>query len=290
MRILVLGASGMLGFAVHHALSEHGHEVTGALRGSARPASRWCRSLRYVLNVDVENLPAVLRAIEETRSTVVVNATGARLDQGSWSDQRKLFAVNSIFPRVFDRETTSLGVHFIHFSTDGVFSGSQGMYNEQSHADPTDLYGISKLLGEPLGNRSLVLRTSVIGRGISGNDSLVDWFLRQSGTVKGFRRVIFSGLPAPEIARVVATRIIPRPAPLTGLFHMSATPITKYALLGLLREAWSLNHIRIEADDGPALDRSLDSSQLRSALSYTPPPWQTLVSQMVAYYRALDES
>ena len=288
MKLLLFGASGMLGFAVHRVLHDRGYDVTGVLRSDKGPDSQWCGGLEYLHNVDAENFQDVMRVIERARADVVINAAGVKSVSSTPGDVRRLYAVNSVFPRLLDFAARSLGYYLIHFSTDGVFSGRRGMYTESSLPDATDPYGTSKFLGEALGERALVLRTSIIGRGISPNDSLLDWLLRQSGAVRGFRRAVFSGLPVNEIANVLAVRVLPRPTPLTGLFHLSAEPISKCDLLDLVRATWSLDQIQISADDSYVVDRSLDSSLLRKEIEYVPAAWEQLLAEMRTFYRGLD--
>lgn len=283
MRVLILGASGMLGFALHRALHDGGFEVMGAIRTSQAPASRWCGGLRYAANVDVQDLSRVLAAVAASRADVVVNAIGEK----AGAAPTVLLSVNAMFPRLLEREL-SPDVYMIHFSTDGVFSGSRGMYDETCRPDATDLYGVSKYLGEPASARCLVLRTSLIGRALAGGAGLVDWLVSQSGVVDGYRRSVFSGLPVNEIANLLVERILPQRERLTGVWHLSAEPISKYALLCLLKRVWSLGQVEIAPADIPVLDRSLDSSRLRRRLGYSPPPWGQLVSGMQAYYQALD--
>lgn len=145
-------------------------------------------------------------------------------------------------------------------------------------------------MGEDIGDSSLVLQTYIFGRGTESNNSVVDWFLRQSGPVRHFRCGVFTGLPVSEIARVLESRVLPHREPLTGLFHLLATPITKYALLNLMRSAWSLDHAWIEPDDSVVIDRNLGSTLLRKTISYAPAAWENLVAHMQWFYGALDES
>ena len=274
----------MLGFAVHRVVNDRGYAVVGAVRNAEKVRSTWCADLEYTSDVDVEDFDSVLRAVQLSRADVVINATGEKDTRHTDEHVRRLFAVNSRFPRLMSAVAKSLGVHFIHFSSDGVFDGRRGMYDEGCRPDAADLYGLSKFLGEAPVDGTLVLRTSLLGRGLRPNDSLLDWFLSQSGRVRGFRRVVFSGLPVNEIAHVLATKVLPRPKPLTGLFHLSANPISKYDLLALVRTAWAAQHVEVDADDTVVSDRSLDSSRLRGEISYEPPSWAELVASMRSFY------
>lgn len=289
MKILVLGSSGMLGFAIHRSLHDAGYDVIGTLRSAAPPPSKWCHGLSYTVNLDAEDFARVADIIAEVRPTTVVNAIGVKSIGSEPDGQRRLLLANSMLPRLLDLAAEELGIHLIHFSTDGVFSGRLGKYDERCRPDPTDVYSMSKFLGEPVGPHSLVIRTSILGRGIESNDSLVDWLVRQRGTVRGFRRAMFSGLPVNEIGRVLGRYILQRPEPLTGLFNLSSAPICKFDLLQLLCQAWALDDIRVEADDDVVIDRSLNSDRLRQRISYEPPPWKALVDDMRRFYETLDE-
>jgi dTDP-4-dehydrorhamnose reductase len=275
----------MLGFALHRVLHDVGYDVAGTVRTDRNPASAWCAGLRYETGVDVTDFGRLERAIQRRGATVVINATG--VNRGD-ADVRQLLAINSMFPRRLDAAAVELGVEqFVHFSTDGVFRGTTGGYDESSIPDTIEPYGMSKFLGEPVGTRSLVIRTSLLGRALCGGASLVDWLLRQRGAVRGYRRAIFSGVPVNEVAAAL-DRILRLPAPLTGVHHLSAAPIAKYEVLELVRRAWHLDDVTIVPDDSVVIDRSLDSRRLRDAIGYQPSPWPEMIARMHAFYEALD--
>jgi dTDP-4-dehydrorhamnose reductase len=152
------------------------------------------------------------------------------------------------------------------------------MYVESDHADAVDLYGRTKLLGEVDEPGCVTIRTSIIGPELGSANGLVEWFLSQTGRVKGYSRAVFSGLPTVELARVVRDHVLPRPH-LRGLWHVSAEPITKLELLCLVRDAWGRD-IAIEPDDRLVIDRSLCSERFRRETGYQPPSWPDLVKSM----------
>ena len=104
----------------------------------------------------------------------------------------------------------------------------------------------------------------------------------REGTVKGFARAIFSGVPTVEMARIVAERILPYER-LSGLYHVSSEPISKYDLLRLVAKEYG-KRTGIERDEEFACDRSLDSSRFREATGYEPPGWPELVARMRAHF------
>ena len=152
------------------------------------------------------------------------------------------------------------------------------MYTEADAADAKDLYGRSKYLGEVDYPHAITLRTSIIGHELDGARSLIGWFLAQEGSVKGYKRAIFSGLPTVEIARVIRDHVIPH-SELHGVYHVSAEPINKFDLLTLVAQTHRKT-IDISADDQLVIDRSLDSTRFRRATGFAPKPWPELINSM----------
>jgi dTDP-4-dehydrorhamnose reductase len=152
------------------------------------------------------------------------------------------------------------------------------MYTEADASDAKDLYGRSKYLGEVDYPHAITLRTSIIGHELDGVRSLIGWFLAQEGSVKGFKRAIFSGLPTVEIARVIRDHVIPQPE-LHGLYHVSAEPISKFDLLTLVAQTYRKT-IDISADDQLVIDRSLDSTRFRQVTGFAPKPWPEQIRSM----------
>lgn len=174
----------------------------------------------------------------------------------------------------------------IHISTDCVFSGTKGNYTESDVSDATDLYGRTKYLGEVEYPHCVTLRTSIIGHELRTDLSLVDWFLNQTGTVKGFTKAIYTGFPTVEMERIITNHVIPN-EDLRGTYHVSSAPISKYDLLSLVKSVYR-KQIDIEKFDNFVLDRSLDSSKFQLVTGYKPPSWDTMVEDMYADFMKED--
>jgi dTDP-4-dehydrorhamnose reductase len=153
------------------------------------------------------------------------------------------------------------------------------MYSEDDPSDAGDLYGKSKFLGEVEAHNAVTLRTSIIGRELTEHRSLLDWFLSRNGTtVRGFRRVIYSGITTNEMASVVA-RIISDCPRLYGRFQVTSEPISKYELLSLIRRAYDLD-ITIEPDDEEVCDRSMRGDRFAAATGWRAPAWPEMVRRL----------
>ena len=104
-----------------------------------------------------------------------------------------------------DKLTKIYKFKHIHFSTDCVFDGKTGNYNEKSNRNAKDNYGKYKALAEKkIKNNTLIIRTSIIGHEIEGKKlSLLEWFLNNKKTISGYNYAYFSGLTTLEISKVI---------------------------------------------------------------------------------------
>jgi dTDP-4-dehydrorhamnose reductase len=275
--VLVLGASGMLGHAVFRFFAASpGYRVVGAVR-SADSEIMLPPELRCQVRsgLDLERLEPLFA---DVRPTVVVNCVGVVKQLHEAQDPLTAITINALLPHRLARLCKESRARLIHVSPECVFSGDKGFYREKEIADARDRYGLSKLLGEVDYANAITLRTSIIGHELGKPHGLVGWFLAQRGTVKGYRRAIFSGLPTVELARVIRDYVIPRPE-LRGVFHVSAEPINKYHLLSLIASTYGLS-CEIVPDDEVVVDRSLDSEDFRSATGYVAPAWTQLIEAM----------
>lgn len=279
-RVLVLGATGMLGNAVLRYFASRGeHVVAGTVR-SQSGVGRFPVFVRSLLipDVDVENTDSVARVFGAFHPDVVINCIGLVKQLVQADDPLVAIPVNSLLPHRLARLCAIRDARLVHVSTDCVFGGGKGMYVESDAADALDLYGRSKLLGEVDCPNAVTLRTSIIGHELGSAHGLIEWFLSQQGAVCGFSKAIFSGLPTVELARVMHDYVLPNPN-LQGVYHVSTSPIDKHSLLKLVAQVYA-KEIAIAPDEKLVSDRSLDSTRFRSVTGYVPADWDVLVADM----------
>lgn len=183
----------------------------------------------------------------------VINCLGAiKLSVKDYPKQA--FFVNAILPHLLGNFYRD---RFIHISTDCVFSGyAKRPYFETSLPDPIDLYGVSKLAGEP-SETSLVLRMSFIGPELDGNQSLFNWFLSQKNHVQGYKDHFWNGLTTKEVAKMLSKIIKNREKfPSNGIYHIFSSDISKYELLNLLKKKYNLP-IKIDCVNGGYVNRRM---------------------------------
>ena len=279
-RILVLGATGMLGNATVRLFAESpGFAVIAAAR-SADPSRMFEAGLpvNFIGGMDAESTDSLARVFAQARPDIVINCVGLIKQVADAGEVLSAVPLNTLLPHRLAQLCRIAGARLVHVSTDCVFTGAKGDYREDDRPDASDVYGLSKYLGEVGGEGAITLRTSIIGTELTSARGLVGWFLAQSGSVRGFTKAIFSGLPTVELARVIRDHVLPHPE-LHGLYHVSAAPIAKYDLLGMVATTYGRD-IAIAPDDTLVIDRSLDSGRFRAATGYEPAPWPELVAEM----------
>ncbi|MEQ1904592.1 MAG: SDR family oxidoreductase [Pirellulaceae bacterium] len=284
MRIAILGAAGLIGHKLLEKMTDRFEDVFGLVRKprAAFPFLRNFSEDRIFDNVDVRNfeyLTGMLRVID---MDVILNCVGITKRRPEIKDWLTAIDVNSMFPHRLANWAAEHGKRVIHFSTDCVFDGELGNYNEDSVTTGRDAYGRTKALGEIRYDHSLTIRSSFIGRELAEFSELLEWFLAQRGPkIRGFRQAWYSGISTIEMARIVGDIIELHPD-LNGLYQLSMSePINKFDLLCLARDAFGRD-IEIEPDDSFITYPTLDSSRLRQKMPIELPTWPEMMAALAA--------
>lgn len=236
-RLVILGSRGMLGSMASRFFSRDlGYEqILHDAPFHAADASQYLSSLNALA------------------PEVVLNCIG-RIPQKS-ATVTQLFEANSFLPLVL-RHGLDPRTILVHPSTDCVFRGDAANgYRADQLPDANDDYGLSKSLAE-LGLRErdavFIVRTSIIGPEPGGGGSgLMGWFLSQSSgsRIRGYANHYWNGVTTLDWCRFVHAHLL-QPAPHAparfGLHQIGLRhPVSKYALLMLLKEATGAN-VRID--------------------------------------------
>jgi dTDP-4-dehydrorhamnose reductase len=286
MRILILGGDGMLGHELAKTLTAT-HDVHITLR---QPLAAY----RYLTDasrrdavggVDAGDWSHLSEVIERSAPEAVINCIGIVKQRKDAKSPIPSLEINSLLPHRLNELCGRIGARFLHFGTDCVFSGRRGAYTETDEPDPVDLYGRTKLLGEVNQAPGVTLRTSIIGLEERAHTTgLIEWFLAQRGTIRGFRRAIYTGLTTAAMARLVA-RLLEQHAGLHGLWHVASAPITKYDLLVDLAKALGRTDVEIVPDDDFVCDRSLQADAFFRATGYRAPGWDAMLVELAGQIR-----
>lgn len=281
MRILILGGDGLLGHALLNHFDNQNFEVKVTLRQQLdRYAQfRLFNKENSFSGIDLSSTEKLKIALSNFKPDAVLNAAGIVKQRKGHEYVIPSIEINALLPHRLADLAQEHGARVVQMSTDCVFSGQRGNYGEHDNADPVDFYGKTKLVGELDTENCVTLRTSIIGLELWRKTSLIEWFLRQKGKIRGFTRAIYSGFTTKEMARILE-RIVVDHTNLSGIWHVSSKPISKFDLLTQLTEKLTRQDIQIYPDDSIQCDRSLDSSRFNSQTGFRPPTWQDMLDEL----------
>jgi dTDP-4-dehydrorhamnose reductase len=219
MKIFVFGASGMLGQYLTKYLSYYFEVI---------PITR------YEIDLSKE-ISSITQKYTFNSSDVIINAAGV-IKQRDYSSE-ELIRVNSLFPHFLAR----LGCNVIHITTDCVFSGNTGHYDEDSPHDCIDDYGKSKSLGEC--KELTVIRTSIIGEEVNNKKSLLEVIRsNKHSTINGFINHFWNGITCLELAKQIRS-IIELKSYWKGVRHFhSPDTVSKFQLVSYINEIYELGN------------------------------------------------
>jgi dTDP-4-dehydrorhamnose reductase len=168
--------------------------------------------------------------------------------------------VNSVFPYVLADLCESVGCNLLHVTTDCVYDGLGGNYDEHHVHNVNDIYGVTKSLGEP--ENTTVIRTSIIGEEVGQARSLVEWVkLNKNKEIKGYTNHFWNGITCLQFIKV-CENIVENKSYWKGVKHVfSPTNVTKYELVSMISDIYNLNIKIIPYETEIKCDRTLSSSR-----------------------------
>ena len=155
MRVLIVGASGLVGWnCLAHGIAA-GHEVLGTYHRFVVP---------NLTQLSLNSESAVRSLISEFEPEAVICCSGWTWVDGCQLDSPKAMQRNCAEPRGLAEIAHQVGAQFVHLSTSYVFDGFSGPYSEDDSPSPICVYGQSKLAGEQAvlevtGGRAIIART-----------------------------------------------------------------------------------------------------------------------------------
>jgi dTDP-4-dehydrorhamnose reductase len=263
MRIFVLGSTGMLGRYVFTYLNSlKKYDVVGVTRKMVDATKVRGNSFTSIVKGDV-----------------VINCIGV-IKQRNKINPVDFILANSAFPWRVANHCEHVGAKFIHVTTDCVFSGAKGAYNEESLHDAIDIYGRTKSLGEP--DNCCVIRTSIIGEELRNKVSLLEWVKSNEGkTVNGYTNHFWNGITCLTFAKICDI-IIKENLYWEGVKHLhSPDSFNKYELTKLISDVFSLDVVVNEYKTIVKCDRTLSS--IYSAPKLDIPPLKQQLEKLKEY-------
>ena len=281
MRILILGASGLIGHRLMLTLREHFPDVFSTIHGDRNELSHLkIFDSNTFYNTDIRDFARLESIMTSTNPDIIINCVGITKRRQEITDLYSAILVNSAFPHKLSEWAKLHEKKVIHFSTDCVFDGNEGGYTEESNTNAKDIYGKTKALGEIKYEHTLTIRSSFIGRELKFHSELLEWFISQkSKNVKGFTNALYSGVSTFFLSKTVAL-IIEQHADLNGLYQLATdSPISKFELLSLVKNVFQLD-TTIIPDDTFVSKPTLNGSKLKNILSLRIPDWPEMLDEI----------
>ena len=274
MKILILGADGMIGHKIAQSLEDF--ELILASRKSISSKSIGIIKGKMVLhNLITDSLDLLL---DSTTPDIIINCAGITTRRGVEDNIVNTGLLNSELPHKLDSWANLNSKKLIHFSTDCVFSGNRGNYLDYDFADADDIYGKSKALGEVDSPNTLTLRCSMIGRELYNFTELFEWLKKNKNKkIEGYSKAFYSGITTVRMGMIL-NQILKKNLNLSGIYNISSTPISKFDLLIKLSNAFNLN-VEVKQNTNNKSNKVLISEKFTEITGIYPPNWDDLISE-----------
>ena len=273
-KILVIGSSGMVGHVLVDYLSKNSDFEIFNLAKKSKINSE-------TIICDILNNKHLEQLLYKISPNIIINSAGILVNQ-SRSNPLNAILVNSCFPHMLMKIADKINSKIIHISTDCVFDGLSGNYDENSKKTPIDIYGKTKDLGEILNTDHLTIRTSIIGPELKNDGTgLLLWLLKnKKNEINGFEKSIWSGLTTLELSKSILYCINYN---LSGLIHIASSPISKFDLINLINDEFKLG-IKLKKVDGVVSNKSLVS--IRDDFHYEVKSHNQMIHDLRLYYES----
>lgn len=273
MKFFICGCNGMAGHTIGLYLQEQGHEVYGF----DLHESQYIRSFAG----NAFDTETISRVIKEGHYDSVINCIGV-LNQYAEQNHALAAFLNSYFPHFLAKTTEGSDTQVIHMSTDCVFSGKRGSYTENDFQDGETFYDRSKALGELNDDKNITLRNSIVGPDINPNGiGLFNWFMHQSGEIKGYTKAMWTGQTTLQLAKTMEVAARERAHGLVNT--VPDYSICKYDLCRLFNKYFRNDALTIHPVEGVNADKSLKRTNFD--FSYLIPDYETMVRELAEWVR-----
>jgi len=196
-KILVIGL-GFLGKNIAEQFTEIGTPVTG---------TNYSKPTQNTENVDITKIDSIKKCVSKIKPSIIINCAANTKVDFLEQNSELAFSINSYGAENVAKVSKEFNAKLIQISTDSVFDGNKGMYSEDDKANPINIYGQSKFLGEKLVSENcdnyVIVRTNFYGYEKNGN-FLFNWILknlRSNQEIVGFDDILFTPLEVRNLSQ-----------------------------------------------------------------------------------------
>jgi len=226
MKILILGSTGVAGNIIYRYFSKQNTLKIDTL-------SRTKGSTFVVDICDSQELKNVLSEIKNKNYDIILNCIGCLVEE-SEKNPEIAYETNTQFPKTLEKTFLPTRTKIVHLSTDCVFSGLNGPYEENRILDATKVYGKTKIMGEINNAKDLTYRVS-----FTGEKSDLMQFVFNNETLNGWTNAYWSGFTSLQLAKILYENLA---APITGIYHLvdNNRSISKYEAVKCIADVYEL--------------------------------------------------
>lgn len=289
-KLLVTGASGLLGINLALMAAERGYEVTGWTNQNGLRSAPFATQ-----SVDLLKFDQITPRLDEFEPDLIIHCAAMANLELAAKEPKMAHELNGVVPGILATEAKRLNAKFIHISTDAVFDGFRGDYAETDRPNPQNAYAYSKLEGEKAvytaNPEAIVARVVFYGWSLGGQRSLSEFFyshLLAEQPVKGYTDMFFTPLYVGHLADILLQM---GDTNLNGTWHVfGSESLSKYAFGVSLAQEFGLDETLVspvltpEGDDRVrrSLRLTMKTDKLASALGKDMPTIQEGLSALHA--------
>ena len=253
-RKIFLFGRGFLGNYIVNEFKKYGDEVY---------SSRLTNCSKDDFKIDIRDKNSIFNVLEKIKPDIIINCV-AITDLDFLEDNPEIgFEINSEGSKNIAIVSEKYGAKLIHISTDSVFDGKKGMYDENDSVNPINVYAKTKLLAEKYVKQEttnyLILRTNFIGYD-SEDKNLLNWMiskLSKQETIIGFNDVFFTPIEVSYLSSLIYKLSSVEESLFLNL--SSDKKISKYDLAIMICDLFSFNKKLIKK--GSSTDISFKASR-----------------------------
>jgi dTDP-4-dehydrorhamnose reductase len=238
MKIIIIGATGMVGHVLFHELCRKNIDVIGIGRRKAE---------KDIINFDLyTEWDQVKCLLQNSKFDILINCSAILVNESNINKLQAIY-INSFLPHLLADLFKKTETKVVHLSTGAVFSGNDEFYFEDSPLSPQTYYGITKAAGEFNNNKDLIIRSDFWGPDSKKEGTgLFNWFLNQDGTVTAYENVFFNGISNVELAGIVLDLTNNH----SGIIHIgTSTRNSKSNFLEKIKKTFNLKNISLHKDN-----------------------------------------
>ena len=225
--VLITGANGFVGSYLSRLLVDDYKVIAtgkGACRLDINHKNFHYKSLDFTLEKEVEEV------LTDLQPEVIVHAGALSKPDDCELNREDAYLANVTATGYLLKEAARLESFFIFLSTDFIFSGEVGMYDEEAPAAPVNYYGLTKLEAEVLVKQypfdwSIVRTVLVYGHPHGGRDNILTMVannLKAGKPLKIFDDQVRTPTYVEDLAQGIKTILDKRA---TGIFHLSGEDV-----------------------------------------------------------------